>query len=53
MGIVVALFAILGVININASPILLPIFGLIAYLIMTGVLTWVSYPRKDDGEPTI
>lgn len=50
MGIVVALFAILGVININASPILAPIFGIIAYLVMTGVLTWVAYPRKGDEE---
>ncbi|MCH9634244.1 MAG: hypothetical protein S4CHLAM7_09890 [Chlamydiae bacterium] len=49
MGILVALFAILGLTQIGAPPILYPIFGLIAYLVMTAILTWVASPSKSEA----
>lgn len=49
MGILVALFAVLGVVNISAPPLLGPIFGLIAYLLLAIFTGWVSFPKR--GEP--
>lgn len=48
MGIIVALFGILNVIDVNANAILYPFFGIFPYLAMLGILLWVAYPRKGD-----
>lgn len=46
MGILVALFAITGVINISAPSLLGPMFGFAAYLVLALFLGWISYPNK-------
>lgn len=46
IGILIALFAILDFININAAPLLNPLWGVIAYLVVCSILAWVS-SRKE------
>lgn len=46
MGILVALFAILGTINVNAQPLLSPWFGFASFLIMMGILGYAAYSKK-------
>ncbi len=49
MGIVVALLAVLGIVNISAPPLLGPFFGLAAFLGLAIFMGWIAYPEK--GEP--
>ncbi len=48
MGIVVALFAVLGMVNINAPSILNSIFGFAIYLLLAIFMGWISFPAKKD-----
>ncbi|MCH9633223.1 MAG: hypothetical protein S4CHLAM6_15760 [Chlamydiae bacterium] len=50
MGIVVAFFAVSGIVNIAAPPLLGPIFGLIAFLALAIFMGWIAFPEKN--EPT-
>ncbi len=58
MGIVVAIFAISGVVNINAPAVCPQIVGLIAFLALAIFLGWCAYPdkktlNKHDGDDSV
>lgn len=50
MGILVALFAVLGMVDIGKPAILGPIFGFIIYLLLAIFMGWISYPAKNESE---
>ncbi len=50
MGILVALMAVTGFVDISAPPLLGPIFGLIAFLALAIFMGWIAFPEKN--EPT-